>query len=85
MANVKVFGYKHTEKLTDRWTKWTGQKLYAPDLSMQGHKKKNVGNLIFFFPHNVFLLVTDKSLCVSHIRLVICRSLKYVKVYIFVA
>ena len=31
MANVKVF----VDKQTDRHT---GQKLYAPDLSMQGHK-----------------------------------------------
>ena len=33
MANVKVFAGKQTDK-------WTGQKLYAPDLSMQGHKNQ---------------------------------------------
>ena len=32
MANVKIFADKQTDKRT-------GQKLYAPDLSMWGHKK----------------------------------------------
>ena len=31
MANVSAFADKQTDK-------WTGQKLYAPDLSIQGHK-----------------------------------------------
>ena len=31
MANVKVFADKQTDKRT-------GRKLYAPDISMQGHK-----------------------------------------------
>ena len=35
MASVKKF----------LWTnKWTGQKLYAPNLSMQGHKKKIISS-----------------------------------------
>jgi hypothetical protein len=36
MANVKVFADRQTDKQTDRRT---GQKLYAPDLSIRGHKK----------------------------------------------
>jgi hypothetical protein len=35
MANVKVFADRQTDRRT-------GQKLYAPDLSIRGHKK---------FPH----------------------------------
>jgi hypothetical protein len=35
MANVKVFADRQTDKQTDG----PGQKLYAPDLSIQGHKK----------------------------------------------
>jgi hypothetical protein len=35
MANVKVF-CRQTDKQTDRQT---GQKLYAPDLSIRGYKK----------------------------------------------
>jgi hypothetical protein len=35
MANVKVFADRQTDKQTDRRT---GQKLYAPDLSIRGHK-----------------------------------------------
>ena len=35
MTNVKVFADKQTDKLR-------GQKLYTPDLSMQGHKKMSV-------------------------------------------
>jgi hypothetical protein len=31
MANVKVFADRQTDR-------WTGQKLYAPDLSIRGHK-----------------------------------------------
>ena len=38
MANVKV----SVDKPTDRWTNKTGKKLYAPDLSMWGHKKNNL-------------------------------------------
>ena len=37
MANVKVFAGKQTHNRTD---KQMGQKLYAPNLLMQGHKKK---------------------------------------------
>jgi hypothetical protein len=37
MVNVKVFADRQTDKQTDRRT---GQKLYAPDLSIRGHKKK---------------------------------------------
>ena len=37
MAHVKVFVDKQINKMMD---KQTGQKLYAPDLSMRGHKKK---------------------------------------------
>ena len=36
MANDKVFADKQTERQTD---KWTGKKLYAPNLLMWGHKK----------------------------------------------
>jgi hypothetical protein len=36
MANVKVFADRQTGGQTDRRT---GQKLYAPDLSIRGHKK----------------------------------------------
>jgi hypothetical protein len=32
MANVKVFADRQTNR-------WIGQKLYAPDLSIRGHKK----------------------------------------------
>ena len=37
MANVKVF----CVKLSGQTGKRTGQKLYDPDLSIQGHKKRN--------------------------------------------
>ena len=38
MANVKVFC--HSDRQTDGWTdRQTGQKLDAPNLSFQGHKK----------------------------------------------
>jgi hypothetical protein len=33
MANVKVFADRQTDRRT-------GQKLYAPDLSIRGHKKR---------------------------------------------
>jgi hypothetical protein len=33
MANVKVFADRQTDR-------WTGQKLYAPDLSIRRHKKQ---------------------------------------------
>ena len=36
MTNVKVL---RTNRQMDRWT---GKKVYAPDLSMQGHKKNVV-------------------------------------------
>ena len=36
MANVKKFADKQTDGRTDAQT---GQKLFAPDLSMRGHKK----------------------------------------------
>ena len=36
VANVKVFADTQTDKWAD---KRTGQKLFAPDLSMRGHKK----------------------------------------------
>ena len=39
MVTVKDFAYKQTDKRT-------GQKLFAPDLSMQGHKNMHV-------PHRV--------------------------------
>ena len=40
MAIVQVFADKLTDRQTNgRREKWTGQKLYAPNLSMQGHKK----------------------------------------------
>jgi hypothetical protein len=35
MANVKVFAERQTDKQTNRRT---GQQLYAPDLSIRGHK-----------------------------------------------
>jgi hypothetical protein len=41
MANVKVFADKQTDRRT-------GQKLYVPDLSIQGHK--NQGSIIYYFP-----------------------------------
>ena len=37
MANVKVFEYKPTEAQTR-----TGQKLHAPDQSMQGHENRKI-------------------------------------------
>jgi hypothetical protein len=37
MANVKVFADRQTDR-------WTGQKLYAPDLSIRGHKKQENNN-----------------------------------------
>ena len=37
MANVNVFADKQTDKKTQGQT--DSQKLYAPDLSMRGHKK----------------------------------------------
>ena len=41
MANVKAFANKHPDMQTKGQTnKQTSQKLYAPNLSMQGHKKK---------------------------------------------
>jgi hypothetical protein len=39
MANVKVFADRQTDRQTD---KRTGQKLYAPDLSIQGHKNSQM-------------------------------------------
>ena len=39
MASVKVF----VDKRTDKWTNGrTAQKLYAPDLSMRGHKNEMI-------------------------------------------
>ena len=44
MANVKVFADKQIGK-------WTDQKVYASDLSIQGHKKENAVNRhILVFP-----------------------------------
>ena len=37
MVNVKVFAHKQSDRRTD---KRTGQKLYAPDISMRRHKYK---------------------------------------------
>ena len=40
MANVKVFAVKQMDKWTNgQIDKMKGQKLYAPNLSMLGHKK----------------------------------------------
>ena len=40
MATVKVFMDKQMDRRTHGQAKnWTGQKLYAPHLSMWGHKK----------------------------------------------
>jgi hypothetical protein len=40
MANVKVMANRQTDRQTDRQTnrRTDGQKLYAPDLSVRGHK-----------------------------------------------
>jgi hypothetical protein len=46
MANVKVFADRQTDKQT-------GKKLYAPDLSIRGHKK------IYFRTLNVILVLQN--------------------------
>ena len=74
MVNVKVF----TDKQMD---KQTGQKLYAPDPSMQGHKKvcedidgigENDGNRHFLlFPIMFSSLPQSYVLC--HNKSVVCK------------
>ena len=41
-TNVKVFAKKKDQ--------WTSQKLYAPDVSMSGHKKRSTS--VFLWLHN---------------------------------
>jgi hypothetical protein len=66
MANVhdvRVFADKHTDRRT-------GQKLYAPDLSIRGHKKVSAVHKCQYF----FLFVSQSILQISSVKKSLVQS-----------
>ena len=67
MANVKVFADKQTDK-------WTGQKLYASNLLMQGHKKPGKNCVKGSSLDNVQLAKVEEHIYRNHIDMRQCRK-----------